>query len=66
MRQAGGDAEQRVERRSHMPAPIPAKDEFLEIATQVRLADAVVGAERPGFEIGEDAVDPRQDDMRSY
>ena len=29
----------------------------------MELADPVIGSERPAFEIGEDAVDPRQDDM---
>ena len=33
---------------------------------QVRRADAVVGPERPTLEIGEDAMDPRQDHMRRH
>ncbi len=32
----------------------------------MRFADAVVGSERPSFEVGEDAMDPRQHDMRRH
>ena len=66
MRQSGGDAKQHVERRFHVTASIPAKDELFEVAAQVRRADAVIGAERPSLEIGEDAMDPRQDHMRRH
>jgi hypothetical protein len=42
-----------------MASPVPAKDELFEVAAQVRRADAVVGAECPALEIGEDPVNPR-------
>lgn len=63
MRQSCGDIDQHVERRFHVASAIPAKDEFFEIASQVRLSHAVVGAERPSLEICEHAMNPRQEDM---
>ncbi len=66
MWQSGSDVDQRVERQFHVAAAVPAKDELVEVAAQVRLADAVVGAERPALEIGEDSVDPWQHDMRRH
>ncbi len=47
-------------------APVEAEDVLVEIALQVLGAQAVVDAERPGLEVGEDAVDPRQDDMGGH
>ena len=46
-----------------MASAVPAEDELFEVAAQVWLADAVVGAQRPSLEVGEDAMDPRQDHM---
>jgi len=39
----------------------PAKDELIAVSGKMCLAQAVVDAEGPGFEIGEDAMDPAQD-----
>lgn len=66
MRQSNGDTEQHVERRFHMASAIPAEDELFEVAAQVWRADAVISAERPSLEVGEDAMDPRQDHMRRH
>ena len=38
-----------------MASPVPPVDEFFEISPQVWRSDAVIGAERPSLEIGEDA-----------
>ena len=65
--QLSSDMKQHIDRRFHMPSPIPAKDELFEVAAQVRFADAVIGAERPALEVGEDAMlDPRQDHVRRH
>ena len=66
VRKAHCDVDQHVKRRSHVASPVLAKDEFIEVAPQVRLAHAVIGPERPSFEIGEDAMDPRQQDVRRH
>ena len=39
---------------------IETENEFVEIGLQVFLAQTVVDAERPGLQVGEDAVDPRR------
>ena len=46
-----------------MSTPVPAEHELIEVSGQMGLAQAVVHAESPGFEISEDAVDPAQDLM---
>lgn len=66
MRQSGGDRDQRVERRLHVAPPVPAVDEFVEVVAQVWLTDAVRGSERPSLKIGEDAVDPGEDNVRGH
>jgi hypothetical protein len=43
---------------------IPAKDELFKIAAQVWRADAVIDAERPSLEVGEDAMNPYVDGPR--
>ena len=42
---------------------IETENEFVEIGLKVFLAQTVVDAERPGLQVGEDAVDPRQHHM---
>ena len=47
-------------------APIEAEREFIEIGLNVGAAQAVIDAERPGFEVGEHPMDPGQDDMGGH
>lgn len=42
-------------------AAVEAKDEFVEISLQVRAAEPVIDAECPGFEVGEHAMNSRED-----
>src|SRR5207237_5757752 len=44
-------------------AAVEAEDELIEIGLKVLAAQAVIEAERPDLEVGEDAVHPRQDDV---
>src|SRR5690349_21493275 len=44
-------------------AAVEAEGELIEIGLKVLAAQAVIDAERPDLEVGEDAVHPRQDDM---
>ena len=46
-----------------MAAPVPPIGELVEISLQVLPADAVVGSERPPFEVRKDAMNPRQEHM---
>ena len=46
------------------PAPAEAEDELVdEVALHVLASEAEVDAQRPGLEVGEDAMNPGQDDM---
>ena len=56
----GGQAEQGLERGHGRAASVEPEHELVDIVGQVFDADAVVGAEQPGLEVGEGAVDPRQ------
>ena len=47
-------------------AAVESEDEFVEIALEMFPAQAVVGAERPGLQVGEDAMDPGQHDMGGH
>jgi len=42
---------------------VEAEDELVEVGLQVFVAQPVVDAERPGLEVGEDAVHPGQDEV---
>ena len=44
-------------------AAVEAKDELIEIGLQMLAAQPVVDASRPSYEVGEDLVDPRQDEV---
>ena len=44
-------------------ATVESEDELVEIALDMFPSQAVVNAERPGLQVGEDAMDPRQDYM---
>ena len=52
------DPQQRVEGASHVSPPVPAEHEFVEIALQMGLSEAVEDAFCPCFQVGEHAVDP--------
>ena len=53
----GGDAEEGSERGVPGAAPVEAEDEFVEIGLKVFAAQAVVDAQGPDLEVGEDAMD---------
>ena len=57
------DAEERAESGVAGATAIETENEFVEIGLKVFLAQTVVDAERPGLQVGEDAVDPRQHHM---
>src|SRR5512147_3307971 len=61
-----GDVEQGAEGGVPSVAAIEAKGEFVEIGLQVFPAQAVIDAECPAFEVGEDAMRPRQDDVGGH
>ena len=60
-----GDAERGAEGNVPGTAAIEA-GELVEVGLQALLAQAVVDAERPGFQVGEDAVGLRQDDVGGH
>src|SRR5882757_6461412 len=45
---------------------VEAKDEFIEVGLEVFAAQPVVDAQGPDFEVGEDPVNPGQDDMGGH
>src|SRR5467141_626866 len=45
---------------------VEAEDEFIEIGLEVLAAQPVVDAQGPDLEVGEDAVNPGQDDMGGH
>ena len=47
-------------------AAVEAEDELVEVGLQVFVAQAMVDAERPGLEVGEDAVHPGQDKVGGH
>ena len=47
-------------------APVEAEDELVEVGLQVLASEAVVDAQRPGLEVGEDAMNPGQDHMGGH
>src|SRR5438045_6492109 len=47
-------------------ATVEAEDEFIEVGLEVLAAQPVVNAQGPGLEVGEDPVNPRQDDMGGH
>src|ERR1700761_5974116 len=63
---AGGDAEQRAETGLAMTAAVEAENEFVEVGLEVFAAQAMIDAERPGLEVGKDAVCPGQHDMSGH
>ena len=55
---ASGDAEQSAETGMPVMAAIEAENKFVEVGLEVLAAQAVIDTQRPGFEIGKDAVGP--------
>ena len=45
---------------------VEAEDEFIEVGLQVLAAQPVVDAQGPDLEVGEDPVNPGQDDMGGH
>ena len=60
------DAEEGSERGVPGAAAVKAEDELVEIGLKMFAAQAVVDAQGPDLEIGEDAMDPGQDDMGGH
>ena len=63
---AGADAEKGAEGGVPSAAAVEAEDKLVEVGLKVFAAQAVIDAERPDFEIGEDAVHPGQDDVGGH
>ena len=63
---AGGDAEQGAEGGMPGAAAVEAEDELVEIGLEMLAAQAVIDAQGPDLEVGEDAVHPGQDDMGGH
>ena len=56
---AGANAEKGAEGGVPGAAAVEAEDELIKIGLKVLAAQAVIDAERPDLEVGEDAVHPR-------
>ena len=61
-----GDAEQGSERRVAGAAAVEAEDEFIEVGLEVLATQPVIDAQSPDLEVGEDAVDPGQDNVGGH
>src|SRR6476646_11152448 len=61
-----GDAEERAEGGVSGAASVEAEDELVEVGLEVFATQAVIDAERPALEVGDDAVGPGQHDMGSH
>jgi hypothetical protein len=55
-----GPAGEIVEELVFVPPPVEAVDEFLEIAIEMLVTDAVEGPNQPSLEMGDDRVSPGQ------
>ena len=62
----GGDAEEGSECCMSGAPTVEAKDEFIEVGLEVLAAQPVVDAQGPDFEVGEDPVNPGQDDVGGH
>ena len=62
----GGDAEEGSECGMPGAPAVEAEDEFIEIGLEVLAAQPVVDAQGPDLEVGEDPVNPGQDDMGGH
>ena len=65
-RVAGGDAEQGAEGGVAGSAAVEAKDELVEVGLEMLAAQAVIDAQGPDLEVGEDPVHPWQDNMGGH
>ena len=54
----GGDGEQGAEGGVTASPSVEAEDELVEVGLEMPGAQAVIGAERPGLEVGEHPVNP--------
>src|SRR3954447_6992870 len=61
-----GDAEERAEGGVSGAASVEAEDELVEVGLEVFAAQAVIDAQRPALEVGEDTVGPGQHDMGGH
>ena len=61
-----GDVEERAEGGVSGAASVEAEDELVEVGLEVFATQAVIDAERPALEVGEDAVGPGQHDMGGH
>ena len=61
-----GDGEQGAEGGVAGAATIEAEGELVEVGLQVLLAQTVIDAECPALQVGEDAMRPRQEDVRGH
>jgi len=62
----GGDAEEGSECGVPGAPAVEAEDEFVEVRLQVASAQPVIDAQGPHLEVGEDPVNPRQDDVGGH
>src|SRR4051812_48684083 len=60
------DTEERAEGGVSGAASVEAEGELVEVGLEVFATQAMIDAERPALEIGEDAVDPGQHDMGGH
>ena len=63
---AGGDAEKRAEGGMPCATAVEAEDELVEIGLEMAAAQAVIDAQRPDLEVGEDAMHPGQHDIGGH
>ena len=63
---AGGDAKQGAEGGVPGAAAVEAEDELVEVGLEMLAAQAMIDAQTPYFEVGEDPVHPRQHDMGGH
>src|SRR5215470_1562131 len=63
---AGADAEEGIEGSVPCPAPIEAEHELVEVVLEVRPPQSVVDTKAPALEVGEQAMGPRQDNVRRH
>ena len=62
----GGDAEEGSECGMPGAPAVEAEDEFIEVGLEVLAAQPVIDAQGPDLEVGEDPVNPGQDDVGSH
>ena len=55
------ETQKRLEGRHRGPAAVESERELLEVALEVLVADAVMGAAEPRLEVAEDPVHPGQE-----